>query len=77
MTVLALGMAVVGLGMACVTALVVVEEAVCKDCIFVTVVVTGTQASCFLMAFLLRWVVHNQDGCVTMTAAVEASKIKI
>lgn len=68
-------MAVAGLGRACVTSLAV-EEAVCKGCIFVLVAVRGILASCFLSAFLLRWVAHNLGDCVTMTAAVEASKIQ-
>ena len=69
-------MAVAVLGTACVTSLVV-EEAVCKGCIFVFVAVRGTLASCSLTAFLLRWVAHNQGDCVTATAAAEASEIQI
>ena len=68
-------MAVVGLGRACVISLVA-EEAVCKDCTFVFVAVRGSQASCLLMALLLRLVAHIQGDCVTMTAAVEASEIQ-
>ena len=73
MTGFALGTVVADLGKACVTGFAV-EEAVCTDCIFVIAAVRGTLASCFLMAFLLRWVAHNPDDYVTSTVAVEASK---
>ena len=76
LTVLASVMVVAGLDTACETSLAA-EEAVCKGCISVFVAVKDTQASCYLTAFLLRWVVdHIQGDCVTKTAAVEASEIE-
>lgn len=65
-------MVAVVLGMACATS-PVVEEPVCKGCIFETAVEGGILASCCQKAFLLWLVDHIQGGCVIKTAVVGAS----
>lgn len=71
-TALALEMVAVVLDMACATS-PVVEEPVCKGCIFETAVEGGILASCCQKAFLLWLVDHIQGGCVIKTAVVGAS----